>query len=218
MTGQIWDLSATAGSNGTIEGVNVADGCPAGNLNDGIRGLAAAVRNTFTSALQSFFAGSSTLPIANGGTAGATIVDARTNLGAAAAGTNSDITALTALASPITLAQGGTGATSAAAARSALGIVNVAASSLIENGGYRTWSDGIKESWGYIDVSADSSGSVTFPSAYTSWVNVALGPQTRIGVGEAQNTGLSGNPTVTGFAVYNAQDSSMRVWWQARGV
>jgi hypothetical protein len=218
MPGTLFDWSTIAGSNITVEGVNISEGCPAANLNDGARGIMAAIRNTFTSALQSFFAGSSTLPIANGGTAGATIIDARTNLGAAAAGTNSDITALTALASPITLAQGGTGATSAAAARSALGIVNVAASSLIENGGYRTWSDGIKESWGYIDIGADSGGSVTFPSAYTSWVNVAIGPQTRIGVGEAQNTGLNGNPSLSGFSLYNAQDSTMRVWWQARGV
>lgn len=121
MTGTVFDLSATAGSNTIIEGVNVAEGCPAGNVNDGLRGLAAAIRNTFSSALQTFLAGSAALPVANGGTGGTTAVTARTSLGAAASGTNSDITALTALATALSVAQGGTGATSAAAALSNLG-------------------------------------------------------------------------------------------------
>ena len=58
---------------------------------------------------------------------GATLVDdanaatARTTLGSAASGANSDITALSGLTTPLSIAQGGTGAATAAAALTALG-------------------------------------------------------------------------------------------------
>lgn len=49
------------------------------------------------------------LPIANGGTAGTTDTEARTNLSAAKSGANSDITSLTGLTTPLSVPQGGTG-------------------------------------------------------------------------------------------------------------
>ncbi|MBI2592753.1 MAG: hypothetical protein HYW37_01140 [Candidatus Colwellbacteria bacterium] len=55
--------------------------------------------------------GGGPVPIANGGTAGTTASGARTNLGAAASGANSDITSITGLTTALTVAQGGTGAT-----------------------------------------------------------------------------------------------------------
>lgn len=79
--GTIYDLSGTAGSNTTIDGINVDEGCPAGNLNNGLRSLAAFCRNTFSSALQTFLAGSSPLAIANGGTGATTLAAAQTALG-----------------------------------------------------------------------------------------------------------------------------------------
>lgn len=63
------------------------------------------------------------LAVVNGGTGSSTAAGARTNLGAAASGSNSDITALSGLTTALSIAQGGTGATSASAARSALGLV-----------------------------------------------------------------------------------------------
>ncbi|MFH1047631.1 MAG: hypothetical protein V1738_04980 [Patescibacteria group bacterium] len=86
------------------------------------------------------------LPIANGGTGGATAGAARTNLGLAigtdvqawdtdldswsaiatsakaGSGANSDITSLSGLTTALSIAQGGTGATTAGAARTALGL------------------------------------------------------------------------------------------------
>jgi hypothetical protein len=53
------------------------------------------------------------LPLTNGGTGATTAAAGRTNLGAAASGANSDISALTGLTTALSVAQGGTGASSA---------------------------------------------------------------------------------------------------------
>ena len=61
------------------------------------------------------------LAVANGGTGSSTAAGARTSLGAASSGSNSDITELTGLTTDLTIAQGGTGASTAATALSNLG-------------------------------------------------------------------------------------------------
>lgn len=63
-----------------------------------------------------------TLAVANGGTGGTTAAVARSNMGAAASGANSDITALSGLTTALSLAQGGTGGTDAPTARTNLGL------------------------------------------------------------------------------------------------
>ena len=62
------------------------------------------------------------LPVANGGTNATSASAARTSLGAAASGSNSDITALTGLTTDLAVTHGGTGASSASAARTNLGV------------------------------------------------------------------------------------------------
>jgi microcystin-dependent protein len=84
--GTIFDLSGTAGSNTTIDGTNIAEGCPAGNVNNVIRSLAAFCRNTFSSTLQTFLVGSSPLAITSGGTGATTAPAALTALGINSAG------------------------------------------------------------------------------------------------------------------------------------
>lgn len=68
----------------------------------------------------------SPIPVANGGTGATTAAGARSNLGAAASGVNSDITSLTGLTTPITVAEGGTGSSTAAGARTNLGLGSMA--------------------------------------------------------------------------------------------
>lgn len=84
-----------------------------------------------------------TLPVANGGTNATTAAGARTSLGAAASGANSDITSLSGLTTALSIAQGGTGATTAANAFTALkqaatdtatGVVELATSSEVQTG------------------------------------------------------------------------------------
>lgn len=77
----IFDWSTTAGSNTTVDGVNIAEGCPAGNVNNGMRAMMATIRNSFALALKTFLNGTAALPVANGGTAATTASAARTNLG-----------------------------------------------------------------------------------------------------------------------------------------
>jgi hypothetical protein len=102
--------SAGAGLNTDIAGINIDEGCPPSGINNAIRTLMAQVKD-----LQSGASGD-TIPLTAGGTGAANATSARTNLGAAASGANSDITSLTAITSisglttPLSVSQGGTGA------------------------------------------------------------------------------------------------------------
>ncbi|HAV5318652.1 TPA: phage tail protein [Acinetobacter baumannii] len=63
-----------------------------------------------------------TAAISQGGTGAITAAEARSNLGAAEKGVNTDITEMKGLATPLSIAQGGTGASSAGGARQVLGL------------------------------------------------------------------------------------------------
>lgn len=77
----ISDWSTTASSNSTIDGINIAEGCAAGNLNNAIRSVMAGVRGS----ISTFWLGVLTA---------ADAASARLGLGAAASGANADITSL----------------------------------------------------------------------------------------------------------------------------
>lgn len=79
----IFDWSATPSSNTTVDSINIAEGCPAGNVNNAMRSIMALVRQSFSSTLANFFAGTSALAVANGGTGATDAAGARTALGAA---------------------------------------------------------------------------------------------------------------------------------------
>ncbi|MCZ3071782.1 phage tail protein [Acinetobacter baumannii] len=63
-----------------------------------------------------------TAAISQGGTGAITAAEARSNLGAAEKGVNTDITEMKGLTTPLSIAQGGTGANSAISAKVALGL------------------------------------------------------------------------------------------------
>ena len=110
------------------------------------------------------------LGVSTGGTGANTAANARTNLGAAKSGANSDISALSGLTTALSIAQGGTGATTASAALANLvglnSVVHVGSSgqSLVHStqtlvsGAYRAELKGLKPATGNtITVTTDGS-------------------------------------------------------------
>ena len=123
---KISEYSSTSADNTDVSNVNIAEGCSPANVNNAIRSVMAQLKD-FQSANPSYYtADSDALAIGAGGTGAITAATARTNLGAAKSGANSDITSLTActsitgLTTPLTVAQGGTGASTSATAAFAL--------------------------------------------------------------------------------------------------
>ena len=107
------------------------------------------------------------LAVADGGTGASTASGARSNLGAAASGANSDITSLSGLTTALTVAQGGTGATSltsgailkgagtgAISAASASDIVSAIGSTAVTKATDATNAIGYSQSWQSVSRSA----------------------------------------------------------------
>lgn len=107
---KISEYDSTASANTDIDSINIDEGCAPSGINNAIRELMAHLKD--------FQAGLSgdTLPIASGGTGATTAGGARTALGSASSGANSDITSITGLTTALSVAQGGTGATTLAGA------------------------------------------------------------------------------------------------------
>lgn len=78
----LFDWSATAASNTSVDGIGINTGMSPGNVDNALRSVMALVRNTFAAALTNFLAGSAALPVANGGTGAITAPLALTALGA----------------------------------------------------------------------------------------------------------------------------------------
>ena len=118
----------TQGSGGNVTVANgdakiiYCDGAGAGSaVSDFTANLAmSSVKITGGSITGVSITGITDLAVADGGTGSSTAGGARSNLGAAASGANTDITSLGGLTTDIAVADGGTGASTAAAARSNL--------------------------------------------------------------------------------------------------
>jgi hypothetical protein len=137
---KISEFDSTPANNTDIDSINIAEGCAPSGINNAIRELMSQLKDQQTGASgdnftvggnlavtgtsshtgASTFTGATTftgavvmstaLPVASGGTGSSTAANARTSLGAAASGANSDITSITGLTTALTVAQGGTGA------------------------------------------------------------------------------------------------------------
>ena len=131
---KISEFDSTPANNTDIDSINIAEGCAPSGINNAIRELMSQLKDQQTGASgdnftvggnlavtgTSTFTGATTfastvvlstaLPVTSGGTGSTTAGNARTSLGAAASGANSDITSITGLTTALTVAQGGTGA------------------------------------------------------------------------------------------------------------
>lgn len=219
----IFSWSSTPGSNTTVDGINIDEGCPAGNVNNALRSIMALVRTTFSSGLETFLAGSAALPVANGGTGDTTAAGARSNLSAAKSGANSDITSLSALSTALSIAQGGTGATSAAAALSALGIaytsnangqcaaIPISGATILVQWGSATSGNGFGGSgW---------SGSLTLPVSFSSTSTAAIvASPNDVRVTAADGNSVSAKLVSTSQYQIGSDDSVITCHWIAIGL
>jgi hypothetical protein len=110
------DNAKADGSTKGIAAFNSTNFTAAGGVINTIQGIATTSTPTFASITLS-----SALTVGNGGTGSTTAGGARTNLGAAASGANSDITSLSGLTTALNVGQGGTGSATAGGARTNLG-------------------------------------------------------------------------------------------------
>lgn len=201
----LFDWSPTPSSNSSIDGINCATGMPVGNTDNLFRSMAAIIRQTFSSTLQNFLAGTSALGISSGGTGATTAADARTNLGLGSAATESTV--------PV--AKGGTGATGQAAAFANIAVL---ASSLSGNG-YLKLANGLILQWGVVTVPANSTAVVTYPTAFSSFSRPIPAAVSINNTDASENTGyITGTATTTGFQVRNAENQAFDQPWFAVGV
>ncbi|MCB4862358.1 hypothetical protein H5V43_01755 [Sphingobium fuliginis] len=197
----IFDWSPTAGSNTTVDGININTGMPVQNTDNALRSILAIIRQSFSSTLQNFLAGTAALPVSSGGTGSTTAADARTALGLGSAATESTV--------PV--AKGGTGATTADGALDGIGAVGITALSLANPGYIRFNLPGttnvFQVAWGTFTATSGASTSVNYAAAFPNASFAVCN-----GVGEFSSTAQDNYPTVSstsasGFSAYNASET-----------
>lgn len=201
----LFDWSTVASENGTIDGINTDTGMPVSNTDNAFRSIAALIRQSFTSALENFLSGAAPLPLANGGTGGASASAARTNLGLGTLATQNT--------API--AQGGTGATTAA---TAFANIAVSSSSIGSGSGYLVFTNGLKLTWGSVAVGANSTGSYSVPTSHTTWIIPVTGWTVQSGnSGQNENAGIT-SVSISSIGLYNAENFSRTAYIITIGV
>lgn len=95
------------------------------------------------------------------------------------------------------------------------GGVFIVAQRLTAAGGYRVWSDGLKECWGSINIAADATANVPMPVAHTTFV-VPAGAPGSIDQDE-QSLGIL-NVSTAGFDVRNQNPRPATFYWHTKGL
>ncbi len=157
------------------------------------------------------------LAVADGGTGASTAANARTNLGAAASGANSDITSLSGLTTPLSVAQGGTGATTlnlnqvllGNAGSAVQGVAPSTSGNLLTSNG-TTWESqapaaiGIGQTWqGFSSPARQTNSSNTWASMTNKYTN-STGKPIMLSVGRYGGNGYTTSVWVDGVKVANA--------------
>jgi len=203
------DWSETASANTTIDTINIGEGCSPGNINDAIRAVMAAVK-TFSLGVQS---SGTSQPLDATLTALAAVTTAANKLIYATGSDTFATTDLTAFARTIL------DDADAAAVRTTIGALGaLSSSSLVENGGYIVHANGLKETWGYVDVGANGYGSYSLPVAHSSWVLPVASPSVGAGnTSQSENAGVY-NVTTSTISLFNAENFSVRIYIHTKGV
>lgn len=214
----IFDWSATAANNTSIDGINTATGMSPGNVDNVFRSIAAIVRNTFVSGWQGLFAGTTSgIPVSNGaGTISTKAAPTGDIVGTSDTQTLTNKT-ISGLASKLAIADGGTAAGTAAAA---FANIAIAASSLTGNG-FVKLQNGLYLMWGTFSAAGNTTTSFSYSTisgsiSLTSFSRVVLSGGN--GPGSAQdNWPAVDSSSTTGFVAWSAADGAITCQFIAVG-
>lgn len=218
------DWETVAASNSTTLGVNIAEGCPAANINNALREIMAQTRSAIHPTLDAFLSSTS-------------LSSARSALGVSGGSTSSNnFGALTNTANKVPYMTGSdnwatadftsfgrslvaTG--NAAAALALLGISSGGGSSSISaSGGYIVLpfgSTNFKFVWVDGTAAGETSTSISYPSAFSSWSRAICTGGTSSPTAE-QNNPFVASTSTTAANIYNSRAASIPVTILAWGV
>lgn len=207
----VTDWNTDPNANTTVGGINIAENCPAGNINGAIREMMAEIKD-FSDDLPDTLQ-----PLSAKLTALSNLTLAADQLiyatGASALAT-SPLSAFmrTLLDDP-----------DQATALQTLGAVKIASLSLGQPGHLRLQvgvSSFFQIAWGFTTVGPNSSGSANYSNAFSAFSIPVTSAMALNGVGaDDENCGfVNGSATTTGFLIYNANNAGFSIPWIAVGV
>lgn len=190
----IFDFSPTASANTSIDGVNCNTGMPAGNTDNLFRSLCAVIRQSFSSTLQNFLAGSAPLSVASGGTGAPDAATARTKLGLGSAATRDDSYFLTPAQSVEQFTSGSNA-----------------------NGWWRRFPDGFTIQGGTATANKDTLTTRDYPRTFTSVFGGCASPAA-LRSGNAEGNSVGWTPLSNAQFRLTNDDDAVSANWVAFGI
>lgn len=206
------DWATTAGGNTTTLGINIAEGCPAANINGAIRELLAQAKTKFD-LTDTTIAALDTLGTAL--LALDALTPAANKLPYFTSSSAATLTDISSFARTIL------DDTDAATVCTTIGAIRVSAA-VLTNSGYIKFITSLGTftiQWGSVSASANSTTAVTYPTAYTSWSKCFNNGGLQAGNAQDNNPFVvGGSGTTTGATIYSSLDSSATCDWVSFGV
>ena len=207
--------SPTASANTSVGGINIAEGCPPGNVNDGIRQVMAILRSSISTTLDA------TLASGNIQASDATLT-ALANLTTAANqliyATGPDAFAMATLTP---FARTLLDDPDAATARATLGTFAISSFNLASPGyvKFPVGAGTFQVCWGTVTTAANALTVITYPSAFLTASFPTISGGLQDGGANENNPFVASSPapSATGFSAFSSRDESSSCTWLAVG-